>query len=255
MLPVSETIVQLWRRATSKRRQLWVLFWRTCWLWRMVSLYWEELISLAEGKCQAFWRLLHCPYGMQVETDALQMELCPIQAHRVEIFCPIAVGVCSLSIHLTNSPRWYELLVSCETNLTARLKQLTHDWLERMYLWMGLRLAASSARKELALHSAFISLKIKFGYWSIGGRISSWDNAIRYRFWAKEQNEIYGKSRSGEDAEWGKAPEASRRIPSSRDSALCTITMLFLHFHCHCTGHSPPQLDDRLTSRSEVPYG
>lgn len=33
---------------------------------------------------------------MQVETDALQMELCEIQGHRVEIFCPIAAGAFSL---------------------------------------------------------------------------------------------------------------------------------------------------------------
>ena len=63
---------------------------------------------------------------MQVETDALQMELCAIQGHRVEIFCPIAAGAFSL----VDAER-YESLVS---NLTARLKQLTDDWLERMYL-------------------------------------------------------------------------------------------------------------------------
>lgn len=44
--------------------------------------------------------------------------------------------------------------MSCETILTARLKQITDDWLVRRYeRSKDLALAASSARKQLPLHS------------------------------------------------------------------------------------------------------
>lgn len=77
------------------------------------------------------------------------------QAHRVKIFRPIAAGVCSLVevayMYLTNSPRWFQSLVSCETGLTARLKQLKHDWLERMYLWMGVETCSFFGEKGTPL--------------------------------------------------------------------------------------------------------
>ena len=61
---------------------------------------------------------------------------------------------CRWNDYLTDSPRGYRSLVSCETILTARLKQITDDWLVRRYeRSKDLALAASSARKQLPLHS------------------------------------------------------------------------------------------------------
>lgn len=79
---------------------------------------------------------------------------------------------------------------------------------------------------------------IQSGYWPVGGRISSWDNAIRCRVCAEKQN---GKLRSEEDAEWGKAPGGYPRLEILHKYHVAPPLPL------HGAQSNTTQLDDRLT--------
>lgn len=66
-----------------------------------------------------------------------------------------------------------ESLASYETILTARLKQLTDDWLKRVYeRSRDLQLSQRESNSPCT-QPPLISLMIHIGYWPVGGRISS----------------------------------------------------------------------------------